>query len=166
MHGTTPGVEAIPRFSLSCLVVCAFLPIGHWDSLAPVLVGTALAVAAVVIDDYIRHGRRGRRIVSERLAVTYPGPRFSTVYGAAAVCGLAIGLVWGQTRPYWVTITTLLVMQPDRRANTVRVTQRFIGTLLGVVFAFLIVQALPSIFRAEGLLVLVVVLPFSLAARL
>ena len=160
VHGTTPGVEALPRFSLCCFVVCAFLPIGQPNILGPIAFGTMLATGAVLIDDYLRHGRRGLRIARIRAAMSYPGPRFSIVFGAAAVCGLAIGLLWNQARPYWVTITTLLVMQPDRRANTVRVMQRFLGTILGVILAFLVVQALPAIARADGLLVPIVVLPF------
>jgi hypothetical protein len=160
VHGTAPGVEAIPRYALACFVVAAFLPVAHIETLWAILGGTALAIGAVVIDHHIRHGRRGRRIERMRAAVKYPGPRFSFVYGSAAVCGLALGLVWGQTRPYWATITTLLVMQPDRRANTVRVIQRFLGTLFGVVLAFLIVRLMPSPVRPQGLLILVIVLPF------
>ena len=91
---------------------------------------------------------------------TDPGPRFSVTYGTAAVCGLGIGLLWGETRPYWVTITTLLVMQPDRRANTVRVIQRFSGTILGVVVAFLINQAVPLGMHPGAFLMLGVILPF------
>ena len=160
VHGISPGVEAIPRYALACFVVAAFLPVATIGTVWAILGGTALAIAAVVIDHHIRHGRRGRRIERMRAAVKYPGPRFSFVYGSAAVCGLAIGLFCGQTRPYWATITTLLVMQPDRRANTVRVIQRFLGTLFGVVLAFLIVRIMPASMRSHGLLALVVVLPF------
>ena len=160
VHGTTPGVEAIPRYALVCLVVSAFLPIGHAGTLLAAVLGTALSLAAVVLDDHIRHGRRGIRIARMRAAVTYPGPRFSLVYGAAAAAGLGLGLAWIGTRPYWVAITTILVMQPDRRANTIRVMQRFLGTLAGVVAAFLIVLALPAAARGQALLVFVVVLPF------
>ena len=160
VHGTSPGVEAIPRYALICLVVCAFLPVGQPATLVAVALGTVLSLAAVLLDDRIRNGRRGIRIARMRAVVAYPGPRFSLVYGAAAAAGLGIGLAWIETRPYWVTITTILVMQPDRRANTVRVLQRFLGTLAGVVLAFLIVLALPPAERARGLLLFVVVLPF------
>ena len=160
VHGTSPGVEAIPRYALVCLVVCAFLPVGHPGTLAAAALGTALSLAAVALDDHIRHGRRGIRIARMRGAVTYPGPRFSLVYGGAAASSLAIGLAFVATRPYWITLTTLLVMQPDRRANTVRVLQRFVGTLAGVILAFLVVKALPPQARTQGLLLIVVTLPF------
>ena len=160
VHGTAPGVEAIPRYALVCLVVCAFLPVGHADTLVAVLLGTALSLSAVLLDDHIRHGRRGIRIARMRAAVAYPGPRFSLVFALAAAAALGLGLAWIETRPYWVAITTILVMQPDRRANTIRVLQRFLGTLAGVVIAFLVVSALPPAERERGLLVVVVALPF------
>lgn len=160
VHGTTPGVEAIPRYALACFVVSAFLPVARADTVAAILLGTCLALAVVIIDDRIRIGRRDQRTARIRAAMTYPGPHFSTVYGAAAVFGLAIGLVWGQSRPYWVTITTLMVMQPDRHANTVRVLQRFVGTLAGVIMAFAFVRILPTAFREPCLLAVVLTLPF------
>ena len=160
IHGTLPGVEAIPRYSLSCFVAAAFLPVGNLGVLAAVLVGTAFSIVAIRVDDHIRHGRRGIRIARANSEVRYPGPRFSIVYAIAAVCGLGIGLLWNQTRPYWVTITTLLVMQPDRHANTVRVVQRFIGTLVGVVVAFAVTHVVPAPIRPGVLVLLGVLLPF------
>ncbi len=160
VHGTSPGAEALPRFGLCCLIVTAFIPIDHADGLSAALLGAAVSVATVLLDDYVRHGRRGAYIKRIRADVKYPGPRFSLVYGFAAVCAMAIGLVWAEIRPYWVTVTTLLVMQSDRRANTVRVVQRFLGTLAGVVAAFAIVQALPDAAKSQSLLALAVTLPF------
>ena len=57
-------------------------------------------------------------------------------------------------------MTTLFVMQPDRRANTVRVLQRFLGTLFGVIGAFALVRLMPTAHRTQGLLGLIVILPF------
>ena len=160
IHGTRPGVEAIPRYALSCFVAAAFIPVGSLGVLAALLVAAAFSIIAIRLDDYIRHGRRGIRIARANSAVRYPGPRFSIVYGICAVCGLGIGLLWNQTRPYWVTITTLLVMQPDRHANTVRVVQRFAGTIVGVVLAFGVTQSVPEPMRAAASIVLGVALPF------
>ena len=160
VHGTVPGIEALPLFALCCLIVTAFLPLDRGDCLAAVLLGTVVGLATVILDDAIRHGRQGLYMARLRDAAKYPGPRFSLVYGSAAVCGLGIGLVWGGSRPYWVTVTTLLVMQPDRRINTVRVLQRFLGTLAGVVAAFLIARSLPQEHREAGLIALILVLPF------
>ena len=160
VHGTAPGVEAIPRYAIVCFVIAAFLPVGHPDTLLAILLATALAITTVLIDHRIRNGRRGLFNARVRAAVVYPAPLFSLVYGSAAVIGLGIGLIWGQARPYWVTVTTLLVMQPDRRANAVRVVQRFFGTICGVVLAFLLVQGAPVVSRETILLLLVVALPF------
>ncbi len=161
VHGTAPGIEAVPRFALCCLIVAAFVPLDIEDCLAAILLGTAICVATVILDDYARNGRRGPYMARVRANAKYPGPRFSLVYGCAAASGLGIGLLWGGVRPYWVTVTTLLVMQPDRRANTVRVLQRFLGTLAGVVTAFAVVRALPPAFREGGLVGLILLLPFT-----
>ena len=160
VHGSMPGVESVPRFAIVCFIVAAFVPIAQVGTLWVVGCGTLLALATVALDHYVRNGRRGRLVEKYRGVVRYPGPRFSLIYGIAAVCGLALGLRWEQTRPYWVTVTTLFVMQPDRRANTVRVLQRFVGTLLGVILAFVLVRLMPSAYRTQGLLGLIVILPF------
>lgn len=160
VHGTQPGVEAVPRYTIISFVAAAYLPVGTLGSVLAVAVGTAYAILAVLIDHRIRHGARGARIDRINATVTYPGPRFSIAYGAAAVCGLGIGLLWGQARPYWVTITTLLVMQPDRRANTVRALQRFLGTMIGVIVAFVIIELVPLPLHAPVLLALALILPF------
>ena len=160
VHGTSPGVESIPRFAIVCFIVAAFVPVAEVGTLWVVGWGTLLALATVSLDHYVRHGRRGRLVERYSGVVRYPGPRFSLIYGIAAMCSLALGLRWEQTRPYWVTVTVLFVMQPDRRANTVRVLQRFLGTVFGVVLAFLLVRLMPDAHRTQGLLVLIVVLPF------
>ena len=160
VHGTLPGVEAIPRYAIACFVASAYLPVDRASDVAAIGFGTCVSMTAVCLDDHIRHGRRGIRIARINATVSYPGPRFSLIYGVAAVCGLAIGLIWGQARPYWVPITTLLVMQPDRRANTVRALQRFGGTIVGVVLAFALARALPAAVSPGLSLGTIVVLPF------
>lgn len=160
VHGSAPGLEALPRFGLCCFVVTAFLPVRIGPSLAAALLGTGIAIATVLIDHLIRRERQGALVAKLQANAGRPGPRFSLIYGSAAAIGVAIGLAWGGLRPYWVAVTVLLVMQPDRRANTVRVAQRFLGTIAGVVFAFVTVRSLPDIARPSGLLVLVLALPF------
>ncbi len=159
VHGTAPGLEALPRFGLCCLVVTAFLPIDKGPSVIAAVIGTIVSVMIVLMDDQIRRGRRRVDVVKVKGAGR-PGPRFSLIYGCAAAVGLGVGVLWGGQRPYWVTVTVLLVMQPDRRANTVRVAQRFLGTIAGVVAAFVAVRALPDAVRPTGLLALVMTLPF------
>lgn len=160
VHGSAPGLEALPRFGLCCLVVTAFLPIDVGPSFAAAVVGTTIASAGVLIDDRIRRNRRGISVARKNAGAGRPGPRFSLIYGCAAATGLLVGVVWGGLRPYWVTVTVLLVMQPDRRANTVRIVQRFLGTIVGVLAAVVAVRALPDAMRPSGLLALVLALPF------
>jgi len=160
VHGTLPGVEAIPRNAIVCFVAAAYLPTDLPETLVPLVTGTAFAMIAVWIDHSIRHDVRSPRIARANAAVVYPGPRFSISYGIAATSALGIGLISGQSRPYWVTITTLLVMQPDRRANMVRVIQRLVGTILGVVLAFALVNSIPNAAQPTVLLGLALGLPF------
>ena len=160
VHGTIAGAEALPRYGLCCLVVASFVPVETGDALAAILLGAPIGVATVLLDDYVRHGRRGPHMAIVRANISYPGPRFSFIFACAALCGMSVGLLWNDVRPYWVTVTTLLVMQPDRRANTVRVAQRFVGTLAGVVAAFAVVRGAPEAWRSSDILVFVLVLPF------
>ena len=160
VHGSAPGLEALPRFGLCCLVVAAFLPIDIGPSFAAAVVGTAVGSASVLIDDRLSRGGRSIAVARTNAAAGRPGPRFSLIYSCAAATGLLVGVAWGGLRPYWVTVTVLLVMQPDRRANTVRVVQRFLGTIAGVLAAFVAVRALPAPARPGGLLALVLALPF------
>lgn len=160
VHGRTPGLEALPRFGLCCLVVTAFLPVDIRASLLASLAGIAVAAATVLVDGFLRRERKDAFVAQTNASAAWPGPRFSLIYGAAAAVGLLVGTRWGGVRPYWVTITTLLVMQPDRRANTIRVAQRMLGTIAGVVLAFAAVRALPDAVRSTGLVALALALPF------
>jgi hypothetical protein len=160
VHGSLPGVEMMPRNALICLVAGAYLPGLTLDVGIGVGMGTLCALVGALIDDAIRKGERGPALAKLRQFLSFPGPRFSAVYGTAAVCGLALGNLLGGMNPHWVTITTLVVMQPDRRANARRALQRFLGTTAGVIGAFIIALLVPEAIRRPVLFVLTLVMPF------
>ncbi|MGO9006793.1 MAG: FUSC family protein [Beijerinckiaceae bacterium] len=82
------------------------------------------------------------------------------LYGAAAVGGLALGYVIGDVKPYWVTITTLVVMQPGRRANILRATQRFLGTMSRVIAAYILAVMTAGAWQREFLIGFAIAAPF------
>jgi uncharacterized membrane protein YccC len=160
VHGSLPGVEMIPRNTLICLVVGAYLPkLG-----APVALGFACGAILTLFGAYCEHkfrpNIRGASLAQAREVIAYQHPSFSLVYGAAAVGGLVLGYFIGDVKPYWVTITTLVVMQPGRRANSLRATQRFLGTITGVVFAYFLAIATTGQWQREFLVSCALVAPF------
>jgi len=160
VHGSARGIDTIPRYAAICFVAGAYLPVVNEDSVLAVGVGSLCALAAVLIDAVYRRPDAIDVVPMTGFLLVYPGLRFSLAYGLAAVCGLALGQAWGDTRPYWLTITTLLVMQPDRRTNMFRAMQRFLGTIAGVLAAFAIVYILPGNLRFHVIVVFGLITPF------
>ncbi len=160
VHGSLPGLEIIPRHGLICLVAGAHLDLPAGEAAEAAFLALASVLMGVVVDDAIRHGVRGPSLAALRAMTQYPGPIFSAVYGSAAAVGLLIGFSWGGTRPYWVTITTLVVMQPDRKASVRRVVQRLFGTIAGVLVAMALAAILHDPVRLPVLFGLLFTLPF------
>jgi hypothetical protein len=159
IHGSVRGIDTIPRYAAICFVAGAYLPVVNEDAVLAVGVGSSCALAAVAVDALChRDSNAGPPMRS--FFLVYPGLRFSLAYGLAAVCGLALGQAWGDTRPYWLTITTLLVMQPDRRTNMFRAAQRFLGTIIGVLAAFAVVFVLPEAGRFSIIVLFGSIAPF------
>lgn len=160
VQGTVPGVELIPRNSLICMLIGAYLPQLGPPALLGVSCGAALAMLGAYCEHRLAPNSRGAALALAREEVAYQNPRFAALYGAAAVAGLALGFHLGDIKPYWVTITTLVVMQPGRRANTLRATQRFLGTMTGVVLAYLLAVATTGAWQRDYLIVVALVTPF------
>jgi uncharacterized membrane protein YccC len=160
IHGSIPGVEMAPRQALICFVACAYLPQIGPQALLPAAVGAACALGSAALDSLLRHSVSGPRLRQARESASFPGLRFGVCYGLAAVAGLLLAQGIGAERPYWVTITTLVVMQPDHWASVRRALQRFAGTMAGVVLAFLIAIAAEPAGTMAVLIAPVLVLPF------
>lgn len=71
--------------------------------------------------------------------------RYCAAYAAAATLALWIGLMVDPRHAIWLAITTLVVMQPDDRANYRRIFERIVGTVLGVVAAYVLTQLISSV---------------------
>jgi Fusaric acid resistance protein-like len=64
--------------------------------------------------------------------------RFAVAFAGTVTAGMWLGVYIDPSHPYWIVITALVVMQPDARASYGRILERIIGTLPGVVVAWLI----------------------------
>lgn len=160
VHSSLPGVEMIPRQTLICFVISAYLPQVTQAAAVCALVGTGCALLGALVESALTARVSGPRLAEARLKVIWPGPAFGIAYGVAAAVGLLSGTVFDSSRPYWVTITTLVVMQPGRRASALRAVQRFLGTLDGVVVAFLLALLLGGSTWKPALVLGIVLLPF------
>lgn len=160
IHSTLPGLEMAPRQALICFVACAYVPQIGPQALRAAAVGAALALAGAIVDSLLRRHVTGPALREARETATFPGLRFGLCYGLAAAAGLLLAGTLGADRPYWVTITTLVVMQPDRWASALRAAQRFAGTMAGVVLAFVIAVAAEPLGGTGVLIVPILLLPF------
>ncbi len=79
--------------------------------------------------------------------------------GAAAGLAFAAGMLLSRARVYWVTLTTLAILQPYPGATVKRAGERVVGTILGCVVALAITATVRSPVALSVLLV-----PLSVAA--
>ena len=92
--------------------------------------------------------------------------RFAAAYSAAAIAGLWLGITLDPIRAVWIVATTLFVMQPDARASYVRVVERTVGAVTGVVAAYLLASLLPSpAFLCAAALLIAPLAPHHLVSR-
>jgi uncharacterized membrane protein YccC len=82
--------------------------------------------------------------------------------GLAAGIGTALGEILNIDRGWWITLTAIIVVQPDRSATLAKSLTRIIGTLIGAVTATLAATLLP--FNA-GTAALVVALTVAVGWR-
>jgi fusaric acid resistance family protein len=91
---------------------------------------------------------------------------FALIYAACTTIGFAIGFAMAPTRAIWVSITTLVVMQPDDGRNYRRILERVVGTVVGVLaaFALTVVLRTPDTLAA-AMVVVAALLPQQLRRR-
>lgn len=129
------AVTISARFCAMALLVTSSMPSFQLAELwYPV---GALAVAALArIVDHLMAGP----LIQQRGGVRGDPPggwiRYALAYAAAATASLWIALSLDPARVLWVVMTTLIVMQADARASYVRIVQRIVGTVVGVIAAF------------------------------
>jgi hypothetical protein len=92
--------------------------------------------------------------------------RFAVCYAGAAVASLWMGLSADPSRALWVVVATLVAMQPDAQASYVRMADRVVGTVFGVVAAFLITRVVHDTWTIVAIvLVVAALIPHHLQDR-
>jgi uncharacterized membrane protein YccC len=74
---------------------------------------------------------------------TLRGLYYALHTGAAAGISTAIWQYWHIDRGWWIAVSAVVVIQPDRRATLVKSFARVLGTILGAITATLAVLCLP-----------------------
>jgi uncharacterized membrane protein YccC len=101
------------------------------------------------------------RLRSFRDALSWTSPVVHHAIRTAGAVGAAsvVGTVLTPSRAYWVTLTTLAVLQPYPGATAKRASERVMGTILGSLLALLLIATVRSTLVLAALLV-----PLSVAA--
>jgi hypothetical protein len=151
--------------SLSIIAGAPTLTAGELELLASVL---AVCTLARVIDHLLfgpLPGDAGARSPGAPSS-TAQWLTFALVYAACATVGFAIGFAIAPARAIWVSITTLVVMQPDDAGNYRRILERVAGTVVGVLAAFVLTLVLRTPDElAAAMVVVAALLPHPLRRR-
>jgi hypothetical protein len=151
--------------SLSVIAGAPTMTVGQLELLASVV---AVCVLARVID-HLLFGPLPRDAAARSPgspSSTAQWLTFALVYAACATLGFAIGFAVAPTRAIWVSITTLVVMQPDDARNYRRILERVAGTAVGVLAAFALTLALHTPDElAAAMVVVAALLPQQLGRR-
>jgi hypothetical protein len=139
--GKAPTISA--RFCAMALVVTSTVP---EFSLAELLypLGALVVVALARAVDHLLAGPLIQQRPGPRTIPAGGWTRFALAYAAAATASLWIGSTIDPHRVLWVVVTTLVVMQSDARASYVRIVQRIVGTVIGVIAAFAVTSTVQS----------------------
>ena len=160
LTGSPRYLDLIARQALIGFIVGAYLPQIDITALPSGALGAALVLSAAALD----HARRGPAVPAGAAAAPpppgSPSIRFAACYAAAAALGFLLADQLGATRPFWVTLTTLVVMLPDRRASALRAIQRVLGTTLGVLAALAVTSGAAALGSSALPITVILVLPF------
>ncbi|MGE5408840.1 MAG: FUSC family protein, partial [Syntrophothermus sp.] len=123
----TPG-DAVP--ALLCGIAGGFLQ-ALWSLLV-----WLLADRAVEDPESAWDAGRARVALRENLTLTAPAARHALRFGAALAVGVATYRLLGlRSHGFWIPLTILFVMRPERGETDRRLVLRAVGTALGLVLA-------------------------------
>ncbi len=161
-RGKAPSMAA--RHGAMALAVASGVPRFEWTEVWYVAGALVVATLARAIDHAISGPIKQQRVV--RNVPSGGWTRFALAYGGAATASLAIGNTLDPERVLWVVTTTLVVMQPDARMSYVRIVERIIGTVVGVVAAYAITSVVhASIPLCAGIVIIAALVPHHLQHR-
>lgn len=152
VSASNPNVATVARFCAIAAAAGAGLQFSDPAVGVAAAAGGVIAIATalvtwrfsgVPIQDNLMDWRAG---VRRALAGTGAGPRFALCYAAAATIALVAAVQLGVQRPYWATITVMMVMRREGLESLRLVIHYMIGTLAGIVLAAAIIALVESPF--------------------
>jgi uncharacterized membrane protein YccC len=139
--GKAPTIST--RFGTIAMVVTADAPQFHLTELWYAL-GVLVLVSVARLTDHALFGPLAQQKPNPRSPPAGGWVRFALAHAGAATASLWLGLAIDPSRVLWVVVSTLLMMQPDARASYVRIVQRIVGTVLGVIAAYAITRVVTA----------------------
>lgn len=152
VSGSHPSIAAVARFGAIATAAGAGLQFSDPIVAAAALAGGALALAVSFVGWWITgvpaaHNamdwRAGLRLA---LAGANAGPWFAICYAAACAIALFAAGELGVARPYWATVTVMMVMRREGLMSLELVIHYMAGTLAGILAAAALHWAFPAPF--------------------
>lgn len=146
MSGSHPGVSAVARFFAIATATGAGLHFANpmvavvaagGGAIAIVVAIVSWSIFGVPVDENLMDWRAGIR---RALAGVDAGASFAVAYALAAGAALLAADWLGIQRPYWATMTVLMVMRREGLESLQLVLQYMAGTLFGILLAAVVVR--------------------------
>jgi hypothetical protein len=142
-----PGIAAVARFGAIATAGGAGMQFADPMVAVAALAGGALAIGVALVAWRLvdlppaENLMDWRAALHRALAGTGAGPWFAICFAAACAIALLAAEQLGVSRPYWATITVMMVMRREGLESLGLVVQYMVGTLGGIVAAAAIVGA-------------------------
>jgi hypothetical protein len=142
-----PGIAAVARFSAVMTVAGVGLQLTDPTVIGAIFTGGACAIGSAYLtwvafgiapDKDFMDWRAGLR---RALAGAGTGPWFACCYAATATVSFVAASGLGVTRPYWATLTVIMVMRREGTVSRRLTLQYMAGTLLGIPVADVLSKA-------------------------
>jgi Fusaric acid resistance protein-like len=141
VSGSHPAIAAVARFGAIATAVGAGLQFDDPAVAAAALGGGVLAIAVTFAGWWITgvpaadNAMDWRAGVRRALVGTDAGPWFALCYAAACAVALLAASALDVERPYWATVTVMMVMRREGLMSLELVIQYMAGTLVGILAA-------------------------------
>jgi uncharacterized membrane protein YccC len=141
-----PGVAAVSRFCAVATAVGAGMQFADPRIAWAALAGAAIAIATALLDWWLFGLPPEENLVDWRVGLRRAlggvgaGPRYAICYAMTAGIALLVAKSLGVSRPYWATITVLVVMRREGTVSLKMIVQYMAGTLVGILAAALVVH--------------------------
>lgn len=156
VSGSHPAIAAVARFGAIATAAGAGLQFSDPAVAAAALAGGVLAIAVTFAGWWITgvpaadNAMDWRAGVRRALAGADAGPWFAICYAAACAVALLAAGELSVARPYWATVTVMMVMRREGLMSLELVIQYMVGTLVGILAA----AAIESVVHAPLVLAL------------